>query len=57
MEVKKMAKSVRITDDDYKLLKKIKERDERIFTVILSKAIRNYARQKKVLTLEKKGLQ
>ena len=52
-----MAKSVRITDDDYKLLKKIKERDERIFTVILSKAIRNYARQKKVLTLEKKGLQ
>ena len=44
-----MPQSVRISDEDYKVLEKIKNKENRTFSFILSKAIRNLAIAKKLL--------
>jgi predicted CopG family antitoxin len=46
-------KSIKITDEDYKILEKITNKEERTFTQILSRAIKNYAISKKLLTNKK----
>ena len=43
-----MPQSVRITDEDYAILKKIKIQEKRTFAFVLSRAIRNLAIAKKV---------
>ena len=43
-----MPQSVRITDGDYKILKKIKTKEKRTFSFVLSKAIKNLAIAKKI---------
>jgi len=44
-----MPQSVRITDEDYQLLKKIKIKEKRTFVFVLSKAIKNLAIAKKII--------
>lgn len=44
-----MPQSVRISDEDYKILKMIKVKENRSFSFVLSKAIRNLAKAKKII--------
>jgi len=48
-----MPQSVRIADEDYKILKLLRNKEKRTFTFILSKAIRNLAIAKKLFINEK----
>lgn len=43
-----MPQSVRITDEDYEILRLIKNKEKRTFSFILSKAIKNLAIAKKI---------
>lgn len=43
-----MPQSVRISDEDYEVLKQIKNAERRTFVFVLSKAIRNLAIAKKI---------
>ena len=45
----KQTKSIRVLDEDYAILKKISEKEDgRDYYRIFSKAIRNYAKSKKI---------
>ena len=48
-----MPQSVRITDEDYRILKAIKNKEKRTFIILLSKAIQNLAIAKRITAWDK----